>query len=487
MVERNRILTSIGTMPFLHPDRLAIKPIESIDIVPVIEKFSDVERKALFKNLIGIELTTGCTSGCSDCYLMIPHGVTSRVSFSSFEEVIRRYHEELPEYVDFHYGNEPFDWSEGDKGLVDIYKTYKKYRPQAEVNFITYFPKGSEDQMSKVISEMIKHVPEGEEIKENIRISLRQKSPDLRHKELLGLRERTDVVKKKVREILGEKYSNQIERFFYEENFMTGLTFIPEKIQRTPLGKDFSKSDLVKRDRMQSEVSISCSDGVVLSSKGFRGVIMDSLSLNNPRGETHWDIKHGDEFRTPIRRRKVDTMSYEIFIYELTNRNVISSDPLILPNITTLINRGGEIVENDEFSMSREVRAYRQLVNSLAEGLMMAWTNDKNRNAVFTLYDRIHQNYLNRRGRLMKELSNSPKELEEKYYHESGRLYLNLLDFLFGFINKRIDEGLFNQRDILNSFSWANKLGSIEIEKLNLEKNLNLFIETMTDHRKHFD
>lgn len=332
------------------PERARIIP--SVNIMPFVEQYQIDERRIVLGNMTSEEFTHGCSSGCSDCYLNVPAGVRSQITLESQDNLYATYGVEITHNVLPYNASDYMDWNGDPQGPVALYLLHRKYRSDDPYYVSTYFPQGKEPQMALLMEEMIKDLAVNSSLQRNIRFSLRSKTTDKRIEERMKLDKRLEIIKLGLKQKLGKKYEPRISNFFQNHLHYNGDSFL-----RIPLGRDFDKQDK-DWDRFRDIATPGCYDGIVLSPHGFYASTLDAVSRYSPKGAIEWDIVPGINFEVPkyaySHSSCITDRCFGYYGYK-------PDDPVFMPGVTVLVKEGDKIVEQERFSLSRELLSFQDL------------------------------------------------------------------------------------------------------------------------------
>jgi hypothetical protein len=377
------------------------------------------------------------------------------------------YKDELPDNFALHYATEPFDYRDGDHGISNVYSTIKKHKPKTRIYVSTYFPEDVEDEMCKLVSEMIKNSVDHNLLKETLRISIRQPGKEARRKERERILKRLETVRGMVEANLTEdKYKKEIDSFF-EENIdglgFGGLTVTLADKQRQSLHKALDRSPTSK-DVMQTNAPITPSDGIVLGPNGFRAIAMDALSVMNPTGLTEWPVEPGDGFSAPIKQEDHYATEYgNVYSFYLKYRG--NFPEVLIPRIRLGANSedGERVVVKERMTLSREIRAFRTMLQTYQTS--SEYLKQLDDGFLLKLYGKIRQEYGERRYAIKAALENDVPE-EQRFYIEPATLYLKLLDRIFADVDTRLRNHDINGVEIVDVFANAATLKSQQIREM---------------------
>lgn len=430
------------------------KIIPSVDITPFVEQHTEDERKIVLDNMGSQEATHGCSSGCSDCYLKAPVGVRSQITLNSLDKLYATYGTEITHIIVPYNASDFMDWEGDPKGPVALYLLHRKYDHEDPYYVSTYFPLGKEPQMALLMEEMIKDLAANPSLQRNIRFSLRRKTIDQRIEERIQLYERLQFVQQRLIKKLGKKDEPHINHFFQNNIHSNGDNYL-----RTPLGRDFDKHNK-NWDKFRDIATPGCYDGVVLSPHGFYASTLDAISPYNPKGAIEWDIVPGINFEVS---KYVDSHSQRIvdrcFGYCVDG-------PVFMPGVTVFVKNGSEIVEQERFSMSRELLSFRKFIEGMV-GIKNHMEQGENiyPEGMYSLLVKAQDEYSVKRTRIIEKMSPGASSEKESYFFDLASQYLKLMDFLFSRISKKDLSPI----SIIAMFYWVQTLGYNAISTRDLE------------------
>lgn len=284
---RNEARQKLEEMWYLQPEKSAnAESVESIDLLQIFESLDDATKEDILRNLVAIEFTQGCNGGCNYCFLgEKPRGIHSKFSFSSVQAFFTKYGEKISEAASYkifpYFNTDLFDYRDGEKTALDIYKLLFDTCPTMIQTLNTSLPVGSQD----VFVDVILHITDvWKEIhfcptKINLTISGHNAQ---RAEVCLAL------IEKKLQE---RGLSNREVDFLMKE-----MISIKCKDVKTGKGLQFVAKFLERNDAMEDVGSPACLDGVVLSPKGVRSVAMVAATPIHRTGNFDFPLQSGSTF-----------------------------------------------------------------------------------------------------------------------------------------------------------------------------------------------
>ena len=104
---------------------MVLQPQPTRELENVLGQFSDEQLKLIMSNVGAIQLTDGCTLGCSFCGFEALKGVRSYIPPSLLEDLASRFSNELWETGPFlYYASDPFDYDFEGSNYWDIHQMW---------------------------------------------------------------------------------------------------------------------------------------------------------------------------------------------------------------------------------------------------------------------------------------------------------------------------------------------------------------------------
>lgn len=431
---------------------------QAVDIMRHVESFTPAQRKILFSNLQAIELTKGCSSGCGDCMLKVPKGVTQYISYSSFSSFVEKYHAELPNNIAFHYGSDTLDYQDREHTIADVYALYKKYKPSSSIYFSTSFPPGKERTLAMTIAEMVNNITDTDRIgRDVIHISLRQHGKNKRIHEYEQIKLRLNKVKELVYSLVDGPNKRHIDMFF-----AAGINVCISDVDtdREQLGRTYSRF-LVYRDALDMPISPANVDGVVLGPDGMRGVMFDDIDPYHSTGESNWPIT-STQFRVPMKYVYNHSLLDNVLShYSKTNEMY---DQVMIQDSELLTDESNH---QNVFSVSRTVRALRQILVTFAT-YGAYWKSCTYAQGMHALYQEICAEYQVKKNNLIHYYATQQLTERDKYYQTTVSKFIGLYDQLIKSIDTQIQKGGLKHNIIIDAFVNASKMRSHDIAGYNI-------------------
>ena len=280
---------------------------KSVDITEQLASYSARELKTMLRNLVSIQLTEGCNGNCPWCLFGVKKGVTAKYSFESLRFLFQKNADVMSENPFLLYwDSDPFDYRDGDKRFVDVYKLYRETMPRNSQYISTAIPLGAEEDfvnfMVYVASE-VNNESAVNRFRVPIRISLAEQNIQRVEATLLAL----------TNELLKQKYTRQDINSFYGKVVTTVGRFGSFLL---PIGPYINKADDVK-----NTFSTACRDGVVISPGSSRAVMMTAATIYNPSGQTEIELNPGSsEIFIPLKIREEHYANFTFGEKSLTRR-----------------------------------------------------------------------------------------------------------------------------------------------------------------------
>lgn len=273
----------------LEPDKDAQNAL-TVDLLEQIRGYSEEEKKAMFSQMVGIQLTEGCNGNCPFCLFGKKKGVEAKYSFESVAAFLRKYGPLLPKrLLVFYWDSDPFDFREGEHNFKDVYGVWREIRPNQGHFVSTAIPRGGEkdfvDFMRYIAKEQRGKLP----------------FPTL-----------------KVRVSLAKHNIQRVEAVFQK---LTAALLqdgcLPEEINNfygscVDFGERFE--NILKigaliggHEDIRDIQTPACSDGVLLTPRSLKAIVMTAPTVYEPSGEKDIEIVPGRAGeQTPLRRYRGD-------------------------------------------------------------------------------------------------------------------------------------------------------------------------------------
>lgn len=119
----------------------------------VLSEFDEHQRRLIMANTGSIQLTDGCSIGCTFCGFESKKGVRDYIPFKFIEGLVKKYKTELSKSHPFlYYASDPFDYDFDGHNYIDIHNLFEKacdYSPFVS----TAVPRGKEEFVIKTLLE----------------------------------------------------------------------------------------------------------------------------------------------------------------------------------------------------------------------------------------------------------------------------------------------------------------------------------------------
>jgi len=266
----------------LQPERDSLNA-ETVDLIEQMEKYSPEEQKEILNNLIGLECTRGCNGGCPFCLFGEKKGVTYKYSFESIRKFFNKYKRDLPEEFFLYWNTDPFDYREGEHNFSDIYKAYRKIRPDSHCYVSTSIPKGGVEDfiyfVKMAMREQIKRASSKKDSNLTIRLSVGKHNASRVESVLTRL----------VSEISHDSESSYTREQI--DNFFKNCFEVGSRVNTLNLGPNIEKHDDIRG--FSSPVR---SDGTVIGPLSSKAFISTFPTVYEPSGCRVIDLYPGSVF-----------------------------------------------------------------------------------------------------------------------------------------------------------------------------------------------
>jgi hypothetical protein len=119
----------------------------------VLSKFDEHQRRGIMANVGSIQLTDGCSIGCSFCGFESKKGVRDYIPFELIESLVEKYKTEFAKAGPFlYYASDPFDYDFDGHTYIDVHNLFENacnYSPFVS----TAVPRGKEEFVIKTLLE----------------------------------------------------------------------------------------------------------------------------------------------------------------------------------------------------------------------------------------------------------------------------------------------------------------------------------------------
>lgn len=363
----SKLLSSVGFLLEAANSPLARRKTEErnnqaqIELDSILAPFSTNERIILAQNLFGVQLTEGCTVGCSFCGLKALRQTNFAFSFRSLGKFSLEYKPFLKREMSLYLASDPFDWKDGDysytdvESLWDVQTTVPPFTSTA-IPLATEFTVLRFLEYLYQVDLLARNVKLGGWVADDFRFSITE-----------GNQERAEHIL----EILRQR---KVDKSFLEAVQTNDLTK-KDKIVRQGYWIKYPDRDIVN-----DSVGISCMDGVVFTPAGIKAMVSEICTIANPKGLAEWDIKPG-YMRVPRFIHIDDGYSYHGFKTQEQLTEVLQADVpeifALLPKAKIIEARDGIITGEKEIdSLRREALTFGLAAINVAHinnSLAKAW------------------------------------------------------------------------------------------------------------------
>jgi hypothetical protein len=442
----------------LESDRDTINA-ESRDINDQLKDFSSDELNVIFKNLVGLQLTEGCNGACPFCLFGPKSGVTAKYSFESLETLFHDKSDLLSENPFLLYWNsDPFDYRDGDKSFVDVYKLYRQTLPNNSQYISTAIPRGSE----------------GDFIKFMLYFAQEQERNDGKNKRIIPVRmSLTQQNIQRIESTISELTKQLLANGYGQSDINTFFSRVLSTVGRfdnflLPLGPNIKNADDIK-----NTFSIACRDGVVIAPDSCQAIMMTAATTYEPSGQASIALIPGQaKSQVPIKIREEHYAKFTIGLKPLSLRTKLRQT--MLPIIKNVY--GEEYSLSNKYAdanlkLGREAASINRLISNFSRigDLILdppILQNEKNTFMtvsveVFRDRQQYTQNLINSIEQYNENASLSDEEFNQiKYNILLSKIQLSKMDFLAS----QVEQG--------KSFSVVSRMALIlsEIGRNDLEK-----------------
>lgn len=112
-----------------------------------LNEFSDEQRRLILKNTFAVQLTQGCSTGCTDCGFGAKKGVVDYIPFNFLEKLFSDSSLSFNnpyEHSTLYFASEPFDYYFDGKNYVDVHNSLREICSN-NAGVITSIPSGKEE------------------------------------------------------------------------------------------------------------------------------------------------------------------------------------------------------------------------------------------------------------------------------------------------------------------------------------------------------
>jgi hypothetical protein len=248
------------------------KNTKTINLLEQFETFSESEREIILSQLVGIQLTEGCNGHCSFCLFGSSKGVESKYSFESIKSFFEKYRRYFKDSPTLYWASDPFDYRDGEYSFVDVYKFLREQGLSGGLS--TAMPKGGEDDFIKFMLNMFETESEEHIFLPEMRLSVGKHN----------IQRVESTIKK-----LTDKLSNN---GFVDSN----IDSMYRKYLTVAWRKNFYKlgARIKEHDDIKDFVTPACSDGVIISPKNVRAIMVTTPTIYEPSGEKSIVLEPGN-------------------------------------------------------------------------------------------------------------------------------------------------------------------------------------------------
>ena len=327
---------------------------ETIDLMQLMDEYSPEEQIIIVSQLVNIQLTDGCNGGCFFCMYGSKKGVVAKLSFDSVVAFLTKFNHLIPPNPILYGDSDPFDYRDGDKHFLNIYKFWRQLRPLEYQYISTSIPKGGEKNFID-FARFLAQEQKGIKEKQNshsvvLRISLGTQNT-----------QRVEATFRMLNSILLEDGFSQPEI----NQFMTDCMEFGGRTSADLL----NLGSLIKEsDDIRDIQTPACRDGIRITPNGIHGVIITTPTVYEPSGEKSILLSPGlVASQTPKRIRVQD---YTSFFWINSLRDRTRGNRTMLPTIRTADNHEYQLVDkvdNQVLRLGRETASIGRLIEDLSE------------------------------------------------------------------------------------------------------------------------
>lgn len=399
----------------------------TVDLMEIKHRYSPEEWKIIAENIVGRELTSGCSGGCFFCHKGVTkEKVTRKFSLSS----ICRYLEEDADYFKgkqllFYWYTDEGDYRGEEDGkrysFLDVYRKLKEVAPSATIYYSTSIPPGSEEAFAELITYMAVAQRDRNEGPFVSRISLGKQSA--RRYLTFGHLLSAKMMEAGFSLEMVEKFRNEWIRV--EDRYPNSANFEP-----------FKTGPLFRQSRDFTNFRpIGAEDGIVISPDGARASILTLPTIYYPLGEMMIDVPPGQANEVVPKSLDVRNYNFPLFRADYRGKSIVS--PVVRHDSTPYLHP--DKVQNSVIHLGREVFAWASFLEQLENNFEPHVFDETMLGQVITeVDDRLAFS----KGKLLeaKEVFsgvNLSSEEKEKmgYYIALGQLFIDQIDFLRQFMS----------------------------------------------------
>lgn len=366
---------------------------EKVDLVEQLEsEFSEEEISLMLKNMVALQLTTGCNGGCNFCLFGKKKGVTEKYSFESLKTFFEKYGKNIEPSTVLYWDSDPFDYRDGDKSFVDVYNLM--WEETGGTPFIsTTIPKGGEMDLIKFVKYSMRKHFEDSSFRPNIRLSV--------GKHNVARVEAT--LKLLIDELVNDGFSrSQVDDFLFS-TFNNFSTRFEEDV--IPIG-----ALIEQQDDLRDLATPACSDGILFSPTSTDIIMVTIPTIYEPSGQRNITLRGGGDFPEKIPMLE-KTFKYEKFSQKGPIRLEREWDTLILPSIKTSSGLEYKLeneVDDLTVSLGRETTAIFSLLDEISEK-----KNKWGPSSAEYVFGRINSEYFSRRKEILSKVERAKSFVAE--------------------------------------------------------------------------
>lgn len=284
----------------------------TVDLMKQLENYSEEERKIMFSQLAGIQLTEGCNGNCYFCYTGKKKGVEAKYSFDSVTAFLKKYESLFPASVGLYWDSDPFDYREGVHNFTDIYKAWREIRSKEFQYISTAMPRGGEEDFIDFIEYAISEHSRKKDVVLTVRVSVAKHNI-----------ERVEAVFNKLTEDLAKNGFSDKEI----NNFYDACVEIEGRFKIYKVGPLING-----QEHIRDVQTPACRDGVIVSPRALKAIMMVVPTIFEPSGEKDVELVSGKvNERTPANVKDWDYSGFPLTTSLLSER--IKGGYVMLPPI----------------------------------------------------------------------------------------------------------------------------------------------------------
>jgi hypothetical protein len=450
---RDKALSELEKRWNLLPERTAnSEKVKKVDLMEQFEQIPEYRRTHLLRELVALQLVEGCNGGCEFCLFGIKEkGITHKYTFDSLEKFFTKYGKNIGitgNNLHLYWDSDPFDYKDGDKTFLDIYRLAKNTvsKPEAiDKSYIsTSVPRGSQKEFSLFVEQVINNHLNLDDTMPEIRLSIRKSNIERVETAL-------EVVWNRLIQTTPERDSEKLRAAF--QKLIVCVFRDDSTIQN--LGPLISKAE-----RFKDIGTIACADGVVLSPDYPRNVAVTAATPSVPSGQfeqlldlhdpTIFSLRFVDMYSAKIS----DTNNLESEKQKL-NR-IINYRLNFIPEIQISdqdgLRKNAELIPKN-IELSRDCKSMQTFIDSctkISDSNIENTQRDMFMKVSKEEWDRIRKSIL---GRLDSFRAKKHQDIESRYITELDVLLISKVDFIF---NRYLNKGAIHAATIAQIL---NKLG----------------------------